>query len=49
MVQDQELTRKLQRVAREMDVRVLDHIVGAENDYYRFQAQGLLLTTVTAF
>lgn len=41
-VQDQELTRKLQRVAREMDVRVLDHIVVAENDYYSFQAQGLL-------
>ncbi len=41
-VQDQELTRKLQRAAREMDVRVLDHIVVAENDYYSFQAQGLL-------
>lgn len=41
-VQDQELTRKLQRAASEMDVRLLDHIVVTENDYYSFQAQGLL-------
>ncbi len=41
-VQDQELTRRLQRAAREMDVRVLDHIVVSESEYYSFQAQGLL-------
>ena len=41
-VQDQELTHRLQRAAREMDLRVLDHIVVAENGYYSFQAQGLL-------
>jgi len=40
--QDQELTRRLQRAAREMDVRVLDHIVVSDADYYSFQAQGLL-------
>lgn len=41
-VQDQELTRRLQRAAREMDVRVLDHIVVSDEDYYSFQAQGQL-------
>ncbi|GAB6057074.1 RadC family protein [Desulfonatronum parangueonense] len=41
-VQDQELTRKMQRAAQEMDVRVLDHIIVTESDYFSFQAQGLL-------
>lgn len=40
--QDQELTRKLQRAAQELDVRVLDHIVVTENEYFSFQSQGLL-------
>jgi DNA repair protein RadC len=40
--QDQELTQRLQRAAREMDVRVLDHIVVSDVDYYSFQAHGLL-------
>jgi len=40
--QDQELTRRLHRAAREMDVRVLDHIVVSEANYYSFQTQGLL-------
>jgi DNA repair protein RadC len=41
-IQDQELTKKMQRAAREMDIRVLDHIVVTDQDYYSFQAQGLL-------
>jgi DNA repair protein RadC len=41
-VQDQELTRKTQRAAREMDVRVLDHIVVTDRDFFSFQAHGLL-------
>ncbi|HDQ40392.1 MAG TPA: DNA repair protein RadC [Desulfonatronum sp.] len=41
-VQDQELTSRLQRAAHEMDVRVLDHIVVSEGEYFSFQAQGLL-------
>lgn len=40
--QDQELTQRLQRAAREMDVRVLDHLVVSDVDYYSFQAHGLL-------
>lgn len=41
-VQDQELTKKMQRAAQEMDIRVLDHIVVTDHDYFSFQAQGLL-------
>ena len=41
-IQDQELTRKMQRAAQEMDIRVLDHIIVTESDYFSFQAQGLL-------
>ena len=41
-VQDQELTKRMQRAAQEMDIRVLDHIVVTDNDYFSFQAQGLL-------
>jgi DNA repair protein RadC len=41
-VQDQELTKKMQRAAQEMDIRVLDHIVVTDQDYFSFQAQGLL-------
>ncbi|PTN36866.1 DNA repair protein RadC [Desulfonatronum sp. SC1] len=41
-VQDQELTKKMQRAAQEMDIRVLDHIVVTDHDYLSFQAQGLL-------
>lgn len=41
-IQDQELTKKMQRAAQEMDIRVLDHIVVTESDYFSFQAQGLL-------
>ncbi|SMP47778.1 DNA repair protein RadC [Desulfonatronum zhilinae] len=40
--QDQELTKKMQRAAQEMDIRVLDHIVVTDHDYFSFQAQGLL-------
>ncbi|WP_045222567.1 RadC family protein [Desulfonatronum thioautotrophicum] len=41
-VQDQELTKRMQRAAQEMDIRVLDHIVVTDTDYFSFQAQGLL-------
>jgi len=41
-IQDQELTKRMQRAAQEMDIRVLDHIVVTDDDYYSFQAQGLL-------
>jgi DNA repair protein RadC len=41
-VQDQELTKKMQRAAQEMDIRVLDHIVVTDQDFFSFQAQGLL-------
>ena len=41
-VQDQELTKKMQRAAQEMDIRVLDHIVVTDHDFFSFQSQGLL-------
>ncbi len=39
---DIELTQRIGRVARDLGVRVLDHLIIAESDYYSFQSQGML-------
>ena len=41
-VQDVELTRRIVSAAREMDIRVLDHLVITENRFYSFQSEGML-------
>lgn len=41
-VQDAEFTRRIKFAARELDIRVLDHLVVTENRYYSFQAEGML-------
>jgi DNA repair protein RadC len=41
-VQDQELTRRLQGTGQELGLRVLDHLIVAEDSYYSFQEKGLL-------
>lgn len=40
--QDVDLTRRLARTGQELGVRVLDHLIVAEADFYSFQAQGML-------
>jgi DNA repair protein RadC len=40
--QDVELTRRISRVARDLGVRLLDHLIVTENDYFSFQSQGML-------
>lgn len=41
-VQDVEFTRRIASAAREMDIRVLDHLVVTENKFYSFQSEGML-------
>jgi DNA repair protein RadC len=40
--QDMEITRRLARSGLELDVRVLDHIIITEEDFFSFQERGLL-------
>ena len=40
--QDMDLTRRIAQVASDVGIRVLDHLVVAENRYFSFQEQGLL-------
>jgi len=40
--QDVDLTRRIQKAAKELGVRILDHVVVADDDYFSFQAQGLI-------
>ncbi len=40
--EDTGMTERISTVAREMGLRVLDHIIVAENKYYSFQEMGLL-------
>ena len=39
---DQELTQKIREAARLLDIRVLDHIIVADDGYYSFADDGLL-------
>lgn len=41
-VQDKDLTRRIQKAADEVGLRVLDHLVVAEDRYYSFQDRGAL-------
>jgi len=41
-IQDVELTKRIKNAAREIDVRVLDHLVVTENSYFSFQSEGML-------
>lgn len=41
-IQDKEMTKRLQKTGLELGVRVLDHVIVAEDSYYSFQEQGLL-------
>jgi DNA repair protein RadC len=40
--QDRELTKLLVRAAGDLGLRILDHVIVAEERYFSFQAQGLL-------
>jgi DNA repair protein RadC len=39
---DIELTRRIGRAAEELGVRMLDHLIVAESEYFSFQSQGML-------
>jgi DNA repair protein RadC len=39
---DIELTKRIQNTASDMGLRVLDHVIVAEDEYYSFQGEGLL-------
>lgn len=39
---DIDLTQRISRAAKDLDIRVLDHLIVTENNYYSFQAHGLL-------
>lgn len=39
---DIELTQRIHRAATDLGVRVLDHLIIAESDYYSFQSQGMI-------
>ncbi len=39
---DKEITKKLQRAGESLDIKVLDHIIIAENGYYSFADAGLM-------
>lgn len=41
-VQDDNITRKVQRAATDMDIRLIDHIVLGDRSYYSYQEQGKL-------
>ena len=40
--QDVQLTRKIARAARDLGMRLLDHVIVSEDDYFSFQSEGLL-------
>jgi DNA repair protein RadC len=40
--QDVEFTRRIKSAAREVDIRVLDHLVVTENRFYSFQSEGMI-------
>jgi len=40
--QDVQLTHRICRAAEDLGVRMLDHLIIAENDYFSFQSQGML-------
>lgn len=40
--QDVELTKRIAAAAREVDLRVLDHLVVTDKSYFSFQSEGLL-------
>ena len=40
--QDMELTKRISRAAQDLGVRMLDHIIVTADDYFSFQAQGML-------
>ena len=40
--QDVELTKRVVNAAREVDLRVLDHLVVTEKSYFSFQSEGML-------
>jgi len=41
-IQDVDFTRRIKSAAREVDIRVLDHLVVTENRFYSFQSEGML-------
>jgi DNA repair protein RadC len=41
-IQDKDLTKRIQKAAQEVGLRVLDHLVVAEDSYYSFQDRGIL-------
>ena len=41
-VEDVAFTRRIVAAAREMDIRVLDHLVVTENRFFSFQAEGMI-------
>jgi len=41
-VQDAQFTQRIKHAARELDIRVLDHLVVTENRFFSFQAEGML-------
>ena len=40
--QDRKITQKLKRGAEALDVKVLDHLIITQNDYYSFADEGIL-------
>lgn len=40
--QDVEMTQRIARACRDLGVRLLDHLIVTENDFFSFQAQGML-------
>lgn len=40
--QDIEFTRRIKSAAREIDLRVLDHLVVTDNQFFSFQSEGML-------
>lgn len=40
--QDDNITRKVQKAAGEMDIRLIDHIIVGDKAYYSYQEQGVL-------
>ncbi len=41
-IQDVEFTRRIRNAAREIDIRVLDHVVVTANSFFSFQSEGML-------
>lgn len=40
--QDIELTKKVQQIAAELNLRILDHVIVAEDNYFSFQDQAII-------